>query len=66
MISMTISDGSSLTVLAASACDTDLVAYEMTLLVEAVGEALTPELRTSRGAQPAVRQTPLSGSTPAR
>lgn len=43
----TISDGSTLTVLAASECDTDLVTYEMTLLVEAVGEALTPELRTT-------------------
>jgi hypothetical protein len=40
-----ISDGSSLAVLAASQCDTDLVAYEMTLLVEAVGEVLTPRIR---------------------
>src|SRR5215468_509663 len=40
-----ISDGSSLAILAASQCDTDLVAYEMTLLVEAVGEVLTPKAR---------------------
>jgi hypothetical protein len=46
LVIMTISDGSSLAVLAAPECDTDLVAYEMTLLVEAVGEALTPGLRS--------------------
>lgn len=40
-----ISDGSSLAVLATPECDTDLVAYEMTLLVEAVGEVLTPRAR---------------------
>jgi predicted regulator of Ras-like GTPase activity (Roadblock/LC7/MglB family) len=40
-----ISDGSSLAILAASQCDTDLVSYEMTLLVEAVGEVLTPRAR---------------------
>ncbi len=40
-----ISDGASLAVLAATQCDTDLVAYEMTLLVEAVGEVLTPRVR---------------------
>ncbi|HEX4833645.1 MAG TPA: roadblock/LC7 domain-containing protein [Trebonia sp.] len=40
-----ISDGSSLAVLAAPLCDTDLVSYEMTLLVEAVGEVLTPRAR---------------------
>ena len=42
---MTISDGSCLAVLAAPNCQMDLVAYEMTLLVERVGERLTPELR---------------------
>jgi uncharacterized protein len=42
---MTISDGSSLAVLAATTCDVGLVAYEMTLLVERVGQLLTPELR---------------------
>jgi predicted regulator of Ras-like GTPase activity (Roadblock/LC7/MglB family) len=40
-----ISDGSCLAVLASAQCDTDLVAYEMTLLVEAVGEVLTPRVR---------------------
>ena len=40
-----ISDGSSLAVLAASDCDTDLISYEMTRLVEAVGEVLTPAVR---------------------
>jgi uncharacterized protein len=40
-----ISDGSSLAILASPQCDTDLVSYEMTLLVEAVGEVLTPRAR---------------------
>jgi hypothetical protein len=40
-----ISDGSSLAVLAAPECDTDLVIYEMTLLVEAVVDVLTPAAR---------------------
>ena len=44
-----ISDGSSLAVLAASDCDTDLVAYEMTRMVEAVGEVLTPAARAHQG-----------------
>lgn len=45
LIVMAISDGSSLAVLAAADCDMGLVAYEMTLLVERVGSALTPEVR---------------------
>jgi uncharacterized protein len=45
MFVMAISDGSSLAVLAAQECDTDLVAYEMSLLVEAVGDVLTPAAR---------------------
>jgi predicted regulator of Ras-like GTPase activity (Roadblock/LC7/MglB family) len=45
LIVMAISDGSSLAVLAAADCDTGLVAYEMTLLVERVGNALTPAMR---------------------
>jgi uncharacterized protein len=49
LIVMAISDGSSLAVMAAADCDLGLVAYEMTLLVERVGSALTPE---ARGAQP--------------
>jgi len=42
---MSISDGSSLAVLAAPGSDIGTVAYEMTLLVDRVGEQLTPELR---------------------
>ena len=48
MLVKAISDGSSLAVLAAPDCDTDLNSYEMTLLVEAVGEALTPAARAQR------------------
>jgi len=48
---MSISDGSSIVVLAAPNCDIGLVAYEMTMLVERVGQQLTPELRAqSQGA----------------
>ena len=49
MLVKVISDGSSLAVLAALECDTDLISYEMTLLVEAVGEALTPAARAQSG-----------------
>lgn len=42
---MSISDGSCLAVLAASTADIGTVAYEMTLLVDRVGQQLTPELR---------------------
>jgi uncharacterized protein len=45
MLVKAISDGSSLAILASPQCDTDLVSYEMTLLVEAVGEVLTPRAR---------------------
>ena len=54
MIVKAISDGSSLCVLASPDCDTELVAYEMSLLVEAAGEVLSPALRTS----PPQRPTP--------
>ena len=47
LIVMAISDGSSLAVLASADCDMGLVAYEMALLVERVGSALTPEVRSS-------------------
>ncbi len=40
-----ISDGSSLAVLTAPECDTRQVYYEMTRLVGAVGELLTPAIR---------------------
>ncbi len=42
---MAISDGSCLAVLASPSCDIGLVGYEMTLLVERVGQLLTPQLR---------------------
>lgn len=45
MFVMAITDGSSLAVLASLECDTDLVSYEMTRLVEAVGDVLTPATR---------------------
>jgi predicted regulator of Ras-like GTPase activity (Roadblock/LC7/MglB family) len=45
LLVMAISDGSSLAVLASDDCDMGLVAYEMALLVERVGRALTPEPR---------------------
>jgi predicted regulator of Ras-like GTPase activity (Roadblock/LC7/MglB family) len=45
LLVMAMSDGSSLAVLASTECDMGLVAYEMTLLVEQVGRALTPDMR---------------------
>ena len=42
---MSISDGSSFAVLAARSCDVGQVGYEMALLVDRVGEALTPPPR---------------------
>jgi uncharacterized protein len=42
---MAINDGSCLAVLAGQECDTNVVSYEMTLLVEAVGDILTPAAR---------------------
>jgi uncharacterized protein len=46
LVVMAISNGASLAVLASSACDLGLVAYEMTLLVERAGRVLTPAART--------------------
>ena len=43
---MSISDGSSLAVLAAPGCDIGLVGYEMTLLVDRFSQQLTPRKRT--------------------
>ena len=54
MLVMAISDGSSLAVLAAPECDTAVVSYEMTLLVEAVGDVLTPAARAQLGPEPGV------------
>ncbi|MGH3771916.1 MAG: roadblock/LC7 domain-containing protein [Pseudonocardiaceae bacterium] len=45
VLTMAISDGSSLAVLASSSCDIGLIGYEMTLLVDRAGKLLTPELR---------------------
>jgi predicted regulator of Ras-like GTPase activity (Roadblock/LC7/MglB family) len=42
---MSISDGSCLTVLAASSCDVGGIGYEMALLVDRAGAVLTPTLR---------------------
>jgi predicted regulator of Ras-like GTPase activity (Roadblock/LC7/MglB family) len=42
---MAISDGSCLAVLASPNCDIGLIGYEMTMLVDRVGQLLTPELR---------------------
>jgi predicted regulator of Ras-like GTPase activity (Roadblock/LC7/MglB family) len=46
MLMMSIRDGSCLVALAAPDCEIGQVAYEMTVLVDQVGELLTPELRT--------------------
>jgi predicted regulator of Ras-like GTPase activity (Roadblock/LC7/MglB family) len=46
MLVKSVSGGSSLAVLATPECDMDLVAYEMTMLVEAVGDIITPATRT--------------------
>jgi hypothetical protein len=48
MVIKIVSDGSSLCVLAAPECDIELVSYEMSLLVEAAGEVLSPALRGGR------------------
>lgn len=47
LLNMSISDGSCLAVLAAADCDLGLVAYEMTLLVDRAGRALTPAARAT-------------------
>ena len=46
---MSISDGSSMAVLAARSCDVGQVGYEMALLVDRVGDALTPQPRAAAG-----------------
>jgi uncharacterized protein len=45
LVIMPISGGSSLATLAIGEADLDLVAYEMTMLVEAAGGVLTPGTR---------------------
>lgn len=46
---MSISDGSSFAVLAARSSDVGQVGYEMALLVDQVGDALTPQPRAAAG-----------------
>ncbi|MGW5054009.1 roadblock/LC7 domain-containing protein [Actinokineospora sp. NPDC004072] len=54
LLLMSIRDGSCLAVLAAPSCDVGQVAYEMNVLVDQVGQILTPELRAElRGSRPA-------------
>jgi uncharacterized protein len=45
LVIVAISDGSSLAVLATIEADLDQIAYEMTVLAEQAGSALTPEAR---------------------
>ena len=45
LIVVSIGDGSTLAVLAARDCDMGLVAYEMTMLADRAGRALTPQMR---------------------
>lgn len=61
MIIKSISDGSSLCVLAAPDCDTELVAYEMSVLVEAAGEVLSPALRAGARAGTTPLHPPVMG-----
>jgi hypothetical protein len=66
MFVKSISDGSSLAVLTAPECDTRQVSYEMTLLVEAVGEVLTPAVRAeilSRAGRPGLRLRPAGAGS---
>ncbi len=49
LLMISISDGSSLAVLAAACADLDQVAYEMTILAEQAGAVLTPSLRRPAG-----------------
>jgi predicted regulator of Ras-like GTPase activity (Roadblock/LC7/MglB family) len=50
LVIMAIDDGSSLAVLTTSTADLDLVAYEMTLLVEQAGSIFSPPARAVRTA----------------
>jgi uncharacterized protein len=55
-----ISDGSCLTVLAASSCDVGVVAYQMAMLVTRVGDVLTPACGPS-SKPPSRHERPTSG-----
>jgi predicted regulator of Ras-like GTPase activity (Roadblock/LC7/MglB family) len=60
LLLMAVSDGSSLAILAAPNCDIGQVAYEMALLVERVGQMLTPELRAElQGATRTLSKQPV-------
>ncbi len=61
LLVMAISDGSSIAVLAAPDCDMGLVAYEMVLLVEQVGSALTPRLHGGTPAWPDLSGSAVNG-----
>jgi uncharacterized protein len=50
LLLMSIRDGSCLAVLASRDCDIAQVAYEMTVLVDQVGQILTPQLRAALAA----------------
>jgi uncharacterized protein len=65
MIVKAISDGSSLCVLASPDCDTELVSYEMSLLVEAAGEVLSPALRGGAARTGATQYYSRGGEPPA-
>jgi predicted regulator of Ras-like GTPase activity (Roadblock/LC7/MglB family) len=47
LLLMSVKDGSCLAALAAPNCDVGQVAYEMTVLVDQVGQILTPEMRNA-------------------
>jgi uncharacterized protein len=60
MLLMAISDGSCLAVLAAPSCDIGQVAYDVAVLVDRVGQMLTPELRAElQGSQRNVARQPV-------
>ena len=48
----TVSDGSSLAVMCDPNCDIGLIGYEMSLLVERIGQVLTPALRAELHGMP--------------
>jgi uncharacterized protein len=45
LVLVTVSNGATLAVLAATSCDLELVTYEMTLLTERAGKMITPPTR---------------------
>ncbi|MGH3624690.1 MAG: roadblock/LC7 domain-containing protein [Sciscionella sp.] len=60
MLLMAISDGSCIAVLAAPRCDIGQVAYDVAVLVDRVGQMLTPELRAElQGSQRNIVRQPV-------